>query len=183
MQQIALRQKCSLNKIAYWLEKHGVQRRTRKEGVYLRLNPLGDPFLLKKISSNRDFLLLGLGLGLFWGEGSKAHTSVIRLGNSDPKLIKKVVDLLVEIFGIDNKRLRFGLQIFDDLSADEVKSRWSRELAVPLDQFLPKVVVTPKRGKGTYKKLNKWGVLTVYFSNVKLRKILDEYMEKYAYPY
>jgi hypothetical protein len=79
------------------------------------------------------------------------------------------------------ERIKLGLQIFDDQDPETIKNKWAEALRLPVKHFLPKVVVTEKRGKGTYKKLNKWGVLTVYFSNVKLRKILDEYLEKYAY--
>lgn len=181
MQQIADLEGCSLNKIAYWIGKHDISSRSRSEAVYLRANPDGDPFRLRELNTKEDFLLLGLGLGLFWGEGSKAHDYSIRLGNSDPRLIKCFLRFLSDVFGVDRSRIKFGLQIFDDQSSELVKRKWINAIGFSGEHFLPSVVITEKRGIGTYRRKNEWGVLTIYFSNVKLRKILDEYMEKYAY--
>jgi len=41
------------------------------------------------------------------------------------------------------------------------------------NQFF-KVITTPARSSGTYREKSKWGVLTVYFSNMKLKKLLDK---------
>ena len=42
-----------------------------------------------------------------------------------------------------------------------------------------KVIVTPTRGKGTYKHKSEYGVLTVYFNNSKLKKIMDGLIENF----
>ncbi len=61
-----------------------------------------------------------------------------------------------------------------------VKNYWKKYLGVSDRQFLPKVVVMPKRGKGTYTHKAQYGVLTLYCINIKLRKVMDELMQKYA---
>ena len=68
-------------------------------------------------------------------------------------------------------RIGFGLQVFSDVDPEVAKHYWVKKLAVSKQQF-QKVVVTPQRGIGTYTKKNKYGVLTVYFSNTKLRGII-----------
>lgn len=183
VKEISLLKKCSTNKINYWIGKFQIPIRSRSEALYAKYNPNGDPFNLKKIKSNDAYLLLGLGLGLWWGEGNKMDKSAIRLGNSDPKLIRVFIKFLIEIFGIEISKVRLGLQVFDDQDVEKVKQEWLYHLNLQDEAFFPTVVISPKRGKGTYRKINKFGVVTVYFSNIKLRKILDKYFQTYISKY
>lgn len=180
MQEIAYFYRCSLNRVQYWLRKHEIKIRSRSEALYLKNNPYGDPFALKQLSSKQDFLLLGLGLGLWWGEGSKLHKGTIRLGNTDPELIKTFVSFLIQILGVRKNKIRFGLQIFSDIDPVVAKKFWIDKLCISEEQMLPSVVVTHSGKSGTYKRKVQYGVLTVYCSNVKLRQLLDELMQKYA---
>ena len=95
--QIAAKFHCSVQQVRYWMQRYGIRTRSISEGVYLKANPEGDPFKIKKPLSKSDMLLLGLGLGLWWGEGSKRHAGTIRLGNTDPSLIKKFVEFFLLI--------------------------------------------------------------------------------------
>lgn len=180
LQQIATAQKCSLNKIQYWMKKYGLRSRSRSDALYARYNPNGDPFRVKKTFNKNDFFLLGLGLGLWWGEGSKMHKGTIRLGNTDPSLIKKFILFLTDIFGVDKNKIRFGLQIFSDMEPAVAKKFWIKSLDVTDDQFFPKIVVNKSIKLGTYHRKIQHGVLTVYCSNIKLRQALDSLFEKYA---
>lgn len=121
--------------------------------------------------------MYGLGIGLYWGEGNKANTHSVRLGNTDPALIRIFLKFLTEIYNIDTKRLRFGLQIFSDVESKVALAYWCKELAVSRSQF-QKVVVTPSRAYGSYTKRNVNGVLTVYFSNRKLRDMICTAIEQ-----
>jgi len=166
--QIATEMRCSQNKITYWLQKYNISRRSISEAVYIRSNPKGDPFTFKRPKNDTEWFLYGLGLGLFWGEGNKVNKNSVRLGNTDVDLIIKFLQFLNEIYQIDIKKLRFGLQLFNDISKEKALKYWSIKLNVSRDQF-QKVVVTKSVQKGTYKKKSEFGVLTVYFSNTKLR--------------
>ena len=181
MQTIADKVGCSLHCVQYWMQKYGINVRTRSEAGYLQNNPGGDPFRLKSRFTRNDLVLLGVGLGIWWGEGNKRHKGAIRVGNSDPKLIKAFIDFLREICGVKKSKLLFGLQVFSDINSVAAKKYWVKELGVSGDQFLPKIVVTPKRGPGTYKHRSKYGVLTIYCINIKLRRVMDVLMEKYAF--
>ena len=166
---------CSEHKINYWLAKHSIQKRSLSEAMYQKYNPNGDPFKIKPANNIKDAKLLGLGLGLYWGEGNKKNKNSIRLGNTDPRLIKKFIEFLVEIFGIKKDKLRFGLQVFTDMSEKSALNFWLKELrefGIIRNQFF-KVTVTPARSIGNYREKSKWGVLTVHFSNTKLKKLLD----------
>ncbi len=87
MQEIALLLGCSQGRVRYWMNVHGLSRKTISEAVYIKSNPHGDPFLLKLPSNLEEMKLFGIGIGLYWGEGTKASKSSVRLGNTDPELI------------------------------------------------------------------------------------------------
>ena len=84
--QIAVQLNCSANKVAYWMKQYGIPCRSISEAVYTRHNPLGDPFTIRPIVTVDDARLLGIGIGLYWGEGTKANRHAVRLGNTDPEL-------------------------------------------------------------------------------------------------
>ena len=122
-------------------------------------------------------MLFGLGVGLYWGEGTKSNKHCVRLGNTDPRLIKAFIRFLIRIGGIKKDKLRFGLQVFSDMSPKQALEFWQREIDMPRGQFFPKVVVTPARSLGTYRNKTKHGVLTIYYGNKKLRDILCQMIE------
>ena len=169
--QIALKYGCSQNKITYWLDKHSIKKRSISDAVYIKCNPQGDPFIFNKPRDEQEWFLYGLGLGLFWGEGNKVNKNSVRLGNTDVDLIIKFLQFLKVIYRIDTKKLRFGLQLFNDIPKNKALEYWTTRLNVSMNQF-QKVVVTESVQKGTYRKKSEYGVLTVYFSITKLRDII-----------
>jgi len=169
--------KCSENKINYWLQKYDIKKRTISDAIYELKNPLGDPFLIKQPKTLQQGILFGLGLGIYWGEGLKRGNGGVRLTNTDAKMVKKFIDFLEKFFGIDRNKLRFSIQIFSDLSPQKVLNYWKTELKVKKEQFY-KTIISKVRGKGTYKYKSEYGVIIVYFNNIKLKKIILEMIEK-----
>ncbi len=158
--------------INYWMSKHGIKKRTISEAIYLKNNPNGDPFKIKKPNTLYLAELKGFGLGLYWGEGNKKNKNSIKLANTDPLLIKKFIEFLVKILGAEKKKIRFSLQVFSDVDPNEAKKYWLDKLRVKSDQFCKKTTVTQSGKIGNYKEKNKYGVLTIYYNNTKLRNIL-----------
>ncbi len=169
--------RCSEHKVNYWLGKFSIAKRSISDSVYLYHNPLGDPFLIRQPQTLEDAILFGLGVGLYWGEGTKSNKLCVRLGNTDPALIKRFVEFLIKVCGITKHKLRFGLQVFSDMSPRQALAFWQKELKMPKGQFFLKVVVTPARSLGTYRNKTKHGVLTVYYGNKKLQNILCQMIE------
>ncbi len=159
--------------VRYLLSKYSIPRRTISEAIYVKNNPRGDPFKIKENLSFEEAKLLGLGLGIFWGEGNKRSKCSVRVGNSDPKLIRKFIEFLDKICGVGKEKLKFNLQIFSDLSEDEVVDFWMDELKIERVQFF-KVIITPYRSLGNYNHKSNYGVITINFNNTKLKKIIDE---------
>jgi len=158
--------------INYWMKKHGIKKRTISEAVYLKNNPKGDPFKIKIPNSLYLSELKGIGIGLYWGEGNKKNKYSIKLGNTDPALIKKFIEFLVKILGINKNDLKFSLQVFSDADPEKAKKYWIKYLNIKSQQFYKKITITKSGKVGTYKKKNKSGVLIVYYHNIKLRNIL-----------
>ena len=160
MMEIAEELGCSVNKVVYWMDQHEIKRRSISDAVYQKHNPLGDPFTIKPIKTMADAKLLGMGIGLYWGEGNKANKHAIRLGNTDVELIKEFMRFLMQLFGVKKDKLRFGLQIFSDINPEEALKFWVDQLGVEPSQF-SKIVVTISGSIGTYRNKSEHGVLTV----------------------
>lgn len=175
--EIAREMRISEGTVNYWIAKHGIQKRSISEAIYQKWNPHGDPFSFRAPKNIREAFVYGLGLGLYWGEGTKKSKTAVRLGNSDPRLIRAFIEFLVSRYGVETERFKFGLQIFGDMDMEKTLRFWMRALHMPRSRFY-KVTVTPYRGVGNYTHKTKHGVLTVYFSNKKLRDILVHAIEK-----
>jgi hypothetical protein len=158
--------------INYWMKKYGIKKRSVSEAIYLKNNPGGDPFNVKIPNSLNLAELKGLGIGLYWGEGNKKNKNSIRISNTDPMLIKKFIEFLVKILGVDKSKIKFSLQIFSDINPNQAKRYWLENLKGRSDQFYKKITVTQSGKIGNYREKNKYGVLTLYYHNTKLRNIL-----------
>lgn len=160
---------CSVNKIRYWMDKYQIPRRSISDGVYLKLNPKGDPFKIKNNLSKEEMFLFGLGIGIYWGEGTKADTcSSLRVANSDPGILRTFRFFLTNVCRLKTEKFSYSIVSFNDTNAEDARNYWSRELKVPPEKF-GKITVIPKQGKGTYRKKSLYGVCTLHGNNVKLR--------------
>jgi len=175
--EIANELNISERRINYWIKKYNIPKRSISEAIYLKYNPNGDPFEFNKPKNLNDAFLFGLGVGLYWGEGTKSNKHSVRLGNTDPDLIKKFIEFMEKIYNADRKKFQFGLQVFSDMNPQSALNFWAKELNVNHKKFY-KVIVTPARSLGTYKNKTKHGVLTINFNNKKLRDAICKDVEK-----
>lgn len=169
--EIAKKCNCSAHKINYWLDVYKIQKRTISEASYQKNNPKGDPFFFTPPKNFKDIFLFGVGLGLYWGEGTKRGLNALRLSNSDPDLVKKYIDFLVDIYHIKKSKLRFQLQIHDDLNNDKLVFFWRKHLLVKESQFYKSTMLV-RRGRGVYREKMKYGVIIVIFNNIKLKNLI-----------
>ena len=155
--------------VVYWMNRYEILRRTRSEATYVKKNPNGDPFKIKQKLSSKEKELRSMGLGLYWGEGDKSDYSSVRLGNTDPRLIKRFIEFLIQICGVKKEKLKYELQIFNDANQQKAIKFWMDELNIKKREFT-NIINHPPRNKGTYRKKNQTGVLIVYCHNKKLKK-------------
>jgi len=178
MKEISDKMGWSLHQVIHCLDKCNIPRRSPSEATYLKWNPNGDPFKIKQNLTNDEILLKGLGLGLYWGEGDKSSNNTsVRVSNTDPSLIKKFKKFLVKIYGVKKEKFGYSLVIFNDSDKKEAMKFWTKHLKIKNSQ-LGKIISIPPQGKGTYKKKNQFGVLTITVTNKKLKeKILETLKE------
>ncbi len=83
--------------------------------------------------SKRDLFIAGLFL--YWGEGTKTFNTVTSVSNTDPAILKLFIKWL-DILGIDKKNLRVKIHLYSDMNINDKESFWSKELSIPLSQFM-----------------------------------------------
>ncbi|MBI5358070.1 hypothetical protein HZB69_00355 [Candidatus Amesbacteria bacterium] len=169
LQEIATKLGHSVHKITYWMRKYNLPRRNRSDAAYIQQNPDGDPFKIKDISSNHDMFLYGLGIGIYWGEGNKANKCAIRVGNTDPELLKVYKRFLLEICQLREEKIGYSIICFNDTDPQSAKDYWASQLNINPNKF-GKITQIPPQGKGTYKKKSLYGVCSIDFGNIKLKK-------------
>jgi len=163
--------KCSESKISYWFKKYNISKRTISDAMYIKYNPNGDPFKFKRPKNIKESELFGLGIGLYCGEGNKANKNIVKIGNSDPALLRIFIKFLIKFFKIDKNDLKFHLHIFTDIDINKAKNYWIKELKISRKQFY-KPFISKTGSLGTYRQKSKYGVLTLYYANTKLRNLL-----------
>jgi len=93
---------------------------------------------IKRISNKE---LLFIGTSLYWAEGTKQKehnvSQDVKLGNSDPRLIRVFLKWLLRICKISKEDIYFRIFIHKDAERklSEVKKYWSRETNFPIESF------------------------------------------------
>lgn len=167
---------CSENKINYWLNKYKIPKRTISEAIYIKHNPKGDPFKFRLPKNVREAELFGLGIGLYWGEGNKANRNTVRIGNSDVRILRAFIKFLKVFFGINKDSLKFHLHIFSDMNIGDAKKYWMKELGIKEKQIY-KPLVSKSGSIGNYKNKSRYGVMTLYYGNTKVRNKIIHLIE------
>ncbi|OGE30399.1 hypothetical protein A2631_01345 [Candidatus Daviesbacteria bacterium RIFCSPHIGHO2_01_FULL_44_29] len=143
MQQIALNQKVSHHKVAYWMKKYSIPSRSRSEAIYALKNPAGDPFKISDLEAYEDKELLALGIALYMGEGTKKDRFGVKLANSDPKIINLFLRFLRQVCGVKEEKIRAWINIFDDLIYKDSLLFWSNHTGI-LEKNFYSPVIRPK---------------------------------------
>ncbi|MDO8602038.1 MAG: hypothetical protein Q7R62_02865 [bacterium] len=99
-----------------------------------------------------------LGAMLYWAEGEKTHQ--FGIANSDPLLIKFMVEWWKKVFQIKSSDFTAFLNIYPQQNEREIKKFWSELTEIPLENF-GKSFIKPKNKK--YKKN------TLYYGTIKIR--------------
>lgn len=148
--------------------KYDIKRRGISEANYIKANPNGEPFQIKNNLTIDEEKLKFLALGLYWGEGGKTVPHAVRVTNSDPGVIKQFMRYLIEICQVRHNKIYFDLQTFKDNDFDVAKNYWSTEMGINQSK-ISTCKPLQSLGTGTYKKINKFGVMTVAVYNTHLK--------------
>ncbi len=171
---------CSIHKIEYWLRKYNIPRRNRSDANYAKYNPDGEPFTIKSPLTPKEQNLYHLALGLYWGEGGKTVNHSTRLGNSDPSLILIYYKFLRDICQIASPKIHFHLQVFKDTDISNAKKHWSDILNIDQSKITTGKP-TKSLGRGSYKKVSQYGVMTVGVYNTHFHTWIMEQLQQFGY--
>ena len=173
MRDISLLVGCSENKIVYWMKKYNIPRRTWSEATYVKSNPDGDPYKIKQLITVKDYLLYGLAMGIFWGEGTKRTPYSVRITNTDKNMIVVFRRFLRQVCQVKESKISYSIVCFNDSSPQDARNYWAKALEISPEKF-GKITQIAKQGKGSYKRKSLYGVCTMQISNYKLKSWIDE---------
>ena len=106
--------------------------------------------------------LFYLGLGLYWGEGSKTESSSLAVTNADPRMIRLMIRWFTECMQIEKERFmpRIFISKMHHDRAEVILDYWAQELNISAAQF--KRTVFLPRGKKIYENRDMYyGVLAL----------------------
>ena len=180
MPEMAKHLDCSVHKVVYWMDKYKISRRSWSSATYHKQNPNGHPFKIKKHLTKEETKLKHLVLGLYWGEGRKTGKHALSIGNSDPHLLKHFRNFLLNIYQVNPDKIKYYLQTFNDNDLQKSVDFWGSKLKIKPSKISCSKPI-PSLGKGTYKRINKYGVLSIYVSNIFLRKNIMNDLKELGY--
>ena len=180
IRDIADRAGFSTRKIRGILLRNGVKRRTHSEANYIKANPSGDPFRIRRKLIPEEEHLKAMALGLYLTEGNIKHKHSVKFSNSNPGIIKIFVKFLKIVCGVPVDKIKASLIIYPDINKGDCKDYWSKFLDLPLKQF-SKTTVLKSRNNGSSKKHSNVGTATIYVHNSKLLTIIKDWTKEYSY--
>lgn len=124
--------------------------------------------LFNNLIINQDISKILCAL-LFWCEGNKNDTTIVRFTNSDPKMIKLFLYLFRLSFKIDESKFRALIHLHEYHDEEKQIKFWSRVTQIPENQFYNSY---QKPNTGKRKKENYPGCLALSYYNDKISKEL-----------
>ncbi len=153
--------KVNSSKWEEWRESH--RREARKEFNNLVKSPL----------------FVG-GLNMYWGEGdSKIENGMVRLANTDSRMIKLFVDFLEFITKIPIEKIKIYLVLYPDLSENKCINFWSQVTGISKLQFGKVQFI---KGKHPTKRLEH-GICTVHVNSRGLKEKIAVWIDLYYKKY
>ncbi len=131
---------------------------------------------LREFKRYKDDPLFLAGIMLYWGEGEKqSKSSVVRLGNSEPEMIRIFNLFLTKVLKIDPERISAWLLLYPDLVDSVQKNFWSKSTGLSLSQFKRSIYI---KGRHPTKRLS-YGVCTIYIPSRALKERMLKWLELY----
>jgi len=143
-------------------------RLTKQRKRDLRIKSFYEEERKKFIPLSRRELYLA-GLFLYWGEGTKGLKFPISLNNTDPKVVKFYLYWLTRILKVPTKKIKVYIHLYSDMDIDKELRFWSRELKIPLKQFVRPYIKQSKRADIDHKGFGH-GTCALVVNNVRLKE-------------
>jgi len=182
MMEIAERLRVTHATIYYWLKKYKIKRRSWRDSSYIKQNPNGDPFAIKKRLNEKEKGLLMCGLMLYCGEGNRSNRHSTQLANLDHRILKVFIGFLRKICRINKNKVSLYVQLYKGFNKNRALEYWSKTLLIPKLQ-IGIYSHTDKRSK-LKEQRSKFGIARIQFNNYKLKNWVerqsDYYLDKFS---
>ncbi len=119
-----------------------------------------------------------LGIGLYWGEGSKSTKGMARISNSDPAIISIMMRFFREVCAVKDDRFKGHIHIHSAVAAKQAEKYWSEVTKVPLSQFFKTYIIKSKSSQNIRKTLQ-YGTLDIGVGDTKLLLKILGWIEGY----
>lgn len=114
----------------------------------------------RDVEQLRNIDIMMIGLGLYWGEGSKTSRGSIELSNTDPRIIQIYILFLSKCLELSAGKMRGHVGLHSHLSVKKAEKYWSDLSGIPLSQFQKTSIQKSRAGNGERDKLS-FGTFTV----------------------
>ena len=141
-------------------EWHREQRRQRLRAAEEWAAPLAE-----RLSQDGEALML-MAAALWLGEGAREE-QVLKLGNSDPRIIRGWLSILRLAFEIDESKLAAQLALTEGMPESELRTFWSEVTGIPQDRFNKSSI---KAGPAPREREGYKGVCVVIYYSSDLRR-------------
>ncbi len=128
-----------------------------------------------QVSTINDKNLFFIGTALYWGEGSKKKRGVAEFTNSDPKMIRVMMEFFKRICNVPDSKFRGHVYLHNHLDVDGAEHYWSDVSGIPLSQF-HRTSIQHNRNKVKKDTLPK-GTFAIVICDTKLKLTLDGWMD------
>ena len=123
--------------------------------------------------SKRD-LFVG-GIFLYMGEGSKTTKGTTALTNTNPSILKLFIKWL-NLHDVKKEKIKVQLHLYSDMNIEKQVTFWSKELAIPKNQFRKPHIKKNNSQDISYKGLYGQGTCTVLYEDINLHYLTLAYI-------
>lgn len=174
--EIGVKLKITVWQVIGLMRKHKLKLRSSAETQSIAYWKLKPTFQAKKILLEREKELRIAGLMLYWGEGTKYRDQIVDLANSDPEMIRIFLQMLRDIYGILEEKLRVLLYCYADQDVDKLKKFWINVTNIAEKQFIKPYIrqdfLESKKNKMPY------GLIHVRYHDKKLYNLMKTDTER-----
>ena len=126
--------------------------------------------------SRRTDPLFMFGLALYIGEGGKTQPNTLRVSNSDPRVIRKVMNFYLSL-GVPKGDIRASIYMYDKDRVPVVEIYWQSITGLPAVQFYRTSVTTSRAGAGVRGNTIPNGTLHLGVNSTEVRQKIERWME------
>lgn len=110
------------------------------------------------------------GVALYAGDGVKGDKE-FSFSNSNPVLIKFMVDWVREFFNFSKTRIKGSVWLHENLNENKAKKYWSKVASIPFNQFTKTYIAKNKpNSRKIRKNLHQFGVFGIKISDCDLQR-------------